>query len=182
MRNLLTLLVCVFLFYSCKEVSYPVPQPSGMKAAKKIPKDVWGKYLQIDSGELQTEDTLVIESHGYRFLTNKSKEDADWLDQAVLGDSLVLKQYKGYYFFNFRVENQWVLRLVKRSKEGNIQILSIHLEGDEDKVIDNLSARLPVTKMEVKGDTFYQIDPSPSQLIELINAGFFTADDFRKIK
>ena len=124
----------------------------------------------------------MIEEHGYRFLSNKSKEDKDWLDQALLSDSLVLKQYKGYYFFNFQAEDQWTLRVIKQHKEGNIQILSIQLDGNEEEVIEKLSTHLAVSKQEVKGDTFYQINPSPSQLIDLINRGFFTGDLFKKIE
>ncbi|NJN42039.1 MAG: hypothetical protein HC811_07280 [Flammeovirgaceae bacterium] len=182
MRNVLTLLFCVYLFYSCKEVSYPIPQPSGIKVASQIPKNLRGQYLHIDSGVVQTEDTLVIENQGYHFLSNKSKEEEDWLDRALLGDSLVLKTHKGYYFFNFQVEDQWTLRVVKQNKDGSIQVLSIQLDGNEEEVIEKLSKQLPVSRVEVKGDTFYQINPTPSQLINLIDQGFFTGEVFKKIK
>ena len=49
------------------------------------------------------------------FQSDSSKEE--------LGDSLVLKKYKGYYFFNDNENPEWLLRVVKREPNGDLSYM-----------------------------------------------------------
>lgn len=181
MRPLIILLAISTVFCACREVSYPVAQPNGKKNLTEVPKKLVGKYLQVDSGTVQTMDTLIVESKGYRFST-KEKENDGWLDHALLSDSLVLKSSGGYYFFNFKINDQWILRVIKQSPTGDVQIMSIELGENTEGIISKISEKLKVQKIEIEGDTFYQINPTSAQLMALIKDGFFTGDLFKKIE
>jgi hypothetical protein len=171
----LTFLVAFWalFFASCKEVSFREPQPSGVKSLQEVPEDLRGMYIPVGAEPDDKADTLIIESWGYHF---KDSNDKDWLGRGVISDSLVLKFYQDYYFVNFRAGDQWVLRLIKRNKDGSIAFLSIDLQNDEsskDK-LRKLSKKIKFTEVKRGDDTFYQINPTPAQLMTLIKEGFFT--------
>src|SRR6188508_2849846 len=111
-KNLLLSLVWLFLLWSCKEVSYPIPQPAGVTSLSAIPDQLRGRYYALDSSTGEKSDTLIIESWGYHF---QDTNDKDWLGKGMISDSLVIKSYMDYYFVNFRSGNQWLLRVVKRN-------------------------------------------------------------------
>lgn len=169
------------LLFSCSEVSFPVAQPAGVAALQEVPSALQGKYIGRDEASGEKSDTLLIESWGYHFKDSKEK---DWLGRGVLSDSLVVKFYQDYYFVNFRSGDQWVLRLVKQLASGDIQFLSINLKGDEkDKeVVKRLSKKLKVKEVKRNEDTFYQINPTPAQLMALINEGYFSGTTLQRKK
>ena len=127
MKILIVIAFWSALLYSCKEVSFKEPQPSGLPALKEIPKVLQGSYRVDDEKSGEHSDTLIIESWGYHF---KDSNDKEWLGRGVLSDSLVVKFYKDYYFVNFRSGDQWVLRLVKRKSYGSLEFLSIDIQDD----------------------------------------------------
>ncbi|HMJ69256.1 MAG TPA: hypothetical protein VK508_10190 [Cyclobacteriaceae bacterium] len=160
------------MFASCKEVTYREPQPAGVQPLKEIPQALLGKYGPAPTPD-EKADTLIIESWGYHF---KDSEDKDWLGRGVISDSLVIKFYKDVYFVNFRSEDQWALRLVKQKPNGDIEFLSLDIQDDEkskDK-LKKLRKKFKLTEVQRNGDTFYQINPTPAQLMALIKDGFFT--------
>ncbi len=114
------------LLISCKEVSFEVPQPKGVASLKEIPTSLQGQYLSYNEISGEASDTLIIEAQGYHF---KDKNENDWLGQGRLGDSLVVKLYQDIYFINFRVEDQWVLRLIRKEafKSHRVSCLSISM-------------------------------------------------------
>src|SRR5205085_10304101 len=132
---------------SCKEVSFPVPQPKGVQSINEIPVALRGRYVAKDPGEEKT-DTLIVESWGYHF---KDSNEKDWLGKGAISDSLVIKFYKNYYFLNFRTGDQWVLRVVQQQPSGAIEFMSINL-GDEVEMatIDKLSKKMDVKKLELE--------------------------------
>ncbi len=181
--RLLTLIFCwSALLYSCKEVSFPEAQPKGVASLKEVPPALQGIYQAIDQSTGEFSDTLIIESWGYRF---KDKNEKDWLTRGTLSDTCVLKFYKNYYFLNFKSQNQWVLRLIRQEPSGAIRFSSIDLKDDAKPkdILKKLSRKMPVK--EIKGkedDTFYQINPTPDQLMMLIKEGYFTGNKLNKIK
>jgi hypothetical protein len=168
------------LLTSCKEISFKEPQPAGVSSLKEIPSELQGKYLARDKSTGEKFDTLIIESWGYRI---KDKDDKDWLGKGTISDSLVIKFYQDYYFVNFRVSNQWVLRLVKKKPSG-IEFLSIDIQDDSQRktMVKKLSKRFGLKEIEKGGDTYYQINPTPTQLIQLIKEGYFSGGELSKIK
>lgn len=180
MKTLALLLFWSLLLYSCREVSFPEPQPAGVPSLKEIPQALQGHYLGTDEKGSDT-DTLIIEPWGYHF--RDSKEN-DWLGRGVISDSLILKFYENYYFVNFRSGDQWVLRVVRQKPSGSLDFLSINV-GDDAKrkaMLKKLGKRFKVTEIKRKDDTFYQIAPNKEQLIQLIKEGFFTGNDLVKVK
>jgi hypothetical protein len=161
------------MFASCKEVTYREPQPAGVQPLKEIPGALLGQYVPTKVTPEEKPDTLIIETWGYHL---KDSDDKDWLGRGVISDSLVIKFYQDYYFVNFRSEDQWALRLVKQKPNGDLELLSIDIQDEEkskDK-IKKLKKKFKLTEIKRNGDTFYQINPTPAQLMTLIKDGFFT--------
>jgi len=181
MRVFLLISCWSLLLYSCKEVTFYESQPAGIAPLKEIPQPLRGYYQTYDRQTGETGDTLIIESWGYHF---KDKEDKDWLGRGTLSDSLVVKFYKDYYFVNFKDGNQWVLRLVRQKSPGVLEFMSIDIQDDSKRkdILRKLSRKMPVKEIRKGDDTYYQINPTPAQLISLINEGYFTGVELRKMK
>lgn len=181
MKTALLGIAWALVLISCKEVSFKEPQPKGIEALKIIPPTLQGQYLSYDDKSGEASDTLVIESWGYHF---KDKEDKDWLGQGHLSDSMVVKFYQNYYFVNFKSGDQWVLRLIRQKSYGGIEFLSIDIQDDAKRkdILKKISKKLSINEVHRGEDTFYQIIPTPSQLMELIKHGFFTGSELSKIQ
>jgi len=181
MRIFILIVVWAALLASCKEVSYPVAQPAGVQALKEVPSNLIGTFQVYEEKTGDFSDTLIIESWGYHM---KDQNEKDFLGRGTLSDTLVLKFYQNYYFVNFKLNNQWVLRLIKQHPDGSFEFLSIDLQ-DEIKAkgkLKKISKKLKVTEVKRKDDTYYQINPSPAQLMTLIKEGYFTGGKLTKIK
>lgn len=181
MRLLLLITFWSLLLCSCKEVTFREAQPAGMEPLKEIPGALQGTYQTYDKQTGETGDTLIIEGWGYHF---KDKEDKDWLGRGKLSDSLVVKFYENYYFINFKDDNQWVLRLIRQKSPGVLEFMSIDIQDDSKRreMLRKLSRKMPVKEIQKEDETFYQINPTPAQLITLIKEGYFTGVELRKMK
>jgi hypothetical protein len=112
-------------------------------------------------------DTLEVTAEGYFVRSDSTR--------AILSDTLVLKKYSGYYFFNDYQNPEWLLRVVKREASGDLTYLS--MEAGQRSFHDfliNLNKEIRIDSMESNGKMLYQIDPSPKELIGLVNKGYFT--------
>jgi len=96
----------------------------------------------------------------------------------------VVKFYENYYFVNFKSGDQWVLRLLKQEPNGVLNFLAIELQDDVKRkaMLKRISKDLRIKEFQLKDDTFYQIDPTPAQLMKLIKNGLFTGQKLNKIK
>lgn len=169
------------LLISCREVSFPVAQPAGVPSLKEIPPALLGQYLSYDEKTGEESDTLIIESWGYHF---KDHEDKDWLGQGHLSDTLVVKFYQDYYFVNFKSGNQWVLRLLQKRPSGGLRFLAIDLQNEEKRkdILARLGSALKIVEIKKGEDVFYQISPTPAQLMGLIREGYFTGPELSRIR
>ena len=158
----LALASIVLIFFSCKEISFKEPQPRGKKALKEIPKSLTGSYLLRDG---QESDTLIVTARSYYALSDKKKSE--------LGDSLVLKKYKGYYFVNVNDNPEWLLRIIKQEKNGDLVYMEMDDGNSFNDFLLKISKEIKVDSVEVNGGKLYQIDPSPKQLVGLIEKGYF---------
>lgn len=162
MRNLALTIAFLFLF-SCKEVTFKEPQPRGKKALKELPKALVGRYLFKDDKE---SDTLVVTSKGYYAASDKKGSQ--------IGDSLVVKKYKGYYFVSVNENPEWLLRVVKQESNGDLVYLIMDENGGKfNDFLLKLSKEIKIDSVELNGEKLYQIDPSPKQLVGLIEKGYF---------
>lgn len=179
--RILLLLFLSSLLYSCKEVTFQEAQPAGVAALRELPPALTGVYQTYDRQSGETGDTLIVDSWGYRF---KNQEDQEWLGRGALSDSLVVKFYQNYYFVNFRDGDQWILRLIRQKTPGVLEFLSIDIQDDSRRkeMLRKLSRKMEVTEIANGDDTYYQINPTPSQLVSLIKEGYFTGIEMRKMK
>ena len=178
------LLITIFL--SCKEVSFREPQPEGKKPLTSVPKSLQGKYLvKTEEGEL-SKDTIVITASGYRFAyfdQIERKAENDRYDDGTLGDSLVLKQYKGYFFVNVNDNPEWILRILKQEKNGDVTYMTLEdKKSDFNVYLEELSSQIRIDSITNKNETLYQIAPTPNQLVDLIEKGYVSKTTLVKIR
>jgi hypothetical protein len=157
--------ILLIVFFGCKEISFKEPQPKGKPALSRIPKELQGKYLLVDTNS-SSSDTLLVTRYGYEFASDSTK--------GVLNDSLVLKKYKGYYFFNDNQKPEWLLRVVKREANGDLSYMLMDSgEKSFPEFVLSLNNEIKIDSFQVNDEKLYQIDPSPKQLITLISKGYF---------
>jgi hypothetical protein len=176
----------LLVFFGCKEVSFKNPQPEGKKELTSVPKSLRGKYLvKTDEAEL-SKDTVIITSNGYRFgyfdpLEREAKNDQ--YEEGVISDSLVLKSFKGYYFVNLNEDPEWILRILKPEKNGDLIYMTLEEKGTSFNVyLEELSSQIRIDSMTTDKETLYQIDPDPNQLIHLIENGYVSKTTLVKLK
>jgi hypothetical protein len=161
----LALASILLIFFSCKEISFKEPQPRGKKSLQQVPAKLYGVYLLSDENET-SKDTLVVSAKGYLIVSDQK--------QNFLGDSLVLKYHKGYYFLNINENPEWLLRVIKQEENGDLTYMSMDVEeASFNALVKKLSHDVKVDSLEVGGEKLYQIDPSPKQLMKLIRNGYF---------
>jgi hypothetical protein len=162
MKYLPAILFLVLL--SCKEITYTEPQPKGKKTLAEIPNSLRGKYLLIDDNGVD-KDTLYIDKNGYHIRGGDN-------DEGILGDSLVLKKYKGYYFLNINQRPEWVLRVIKQEKNGDIVVMAMD-DKNFNSFLKKLGNEIRIDSTQKKDEQLYQIDPTPKQLVGLVKKKYF---------
>lgn len=160
----IAIMAAIFLV-ACREVSYRDPQPKGLRSIMQVPSRLQGNYLFVD--EKGEKDTIVITTNSFYSKSDPNK------DVYTLSDSLVMKTYKGYYFFSKRDDTTWLLRVVKQEKNGNLAYMSMGKDKDFNSFLVRLSREIRVDSVDLGKGMIYQIDPTPKQLIDLIENGYF---------
>jgi hypothetical protein len=165
MKSTAILVLLSIIFSACKEISFVEPQPKGKKSLNEVPSKLRGVYLLKDEGSEDT-DTLYVTRTGYLIASDKM--------QSVLGDSLVLKKYKGYYFVNINENPEWLLRVIRQEDNGDLTYMAMDVEdGAFDGLVKDLAREVGIDSVQLEDEKLYQIDPSPKELIQLINKGYF---------
>lgn len=167
------ILIVLVAFSACKEISFNEFQPKGKKPLKTVPKKIWGRYILPDE-EGGTKDTLYVKSEGYHAgLPN---------DQFLLSDSLVMTTFSGYYFLNLHDDPQWYLRVLKQDEDGNLIFMTLGQENTNfDEYLENLSGEIKIDSFQTDNGKFYQIDPTPKQLISIIEKGYVKKTVLKKL-
>jgi hypothetical protein len=179
----LFLLLCIS---SCKEITFENPQPEGKKSLTRLPKGLQGKYLVVTDDENPSRDTVIIDAMGYRFGYFDPSERAarnEEYEVGILSDTLVVKAYKGYYFFNLKEKTEWLLRVVRQEKNGDLRYMSLdQKDADFNDYVNKLSLEIRIDSFQVDNSTIYRIDPTPSELIQLVDKGYFAESRLIRIK
>lgn len=185
--NRLSIPVMLLALCGCKEISFKEPQPKGKTALRSVPEALRGYYLPVkEDGDL-SKDTVVILSNGYRFgyfnTADRAGNRIAKYDARMLGDSLVVKLFKNYVFISFREDSEWLLRVIRQERNGDIVYMAPGQKGiDFKEYIEKLSAEVKIDSAVVNRKTIYQIDPSPQTLLKLIEGGYFSRTILRKTK
>jgi hypothetical protein len=155
----------ILLWTGCKEISYKEPQPKGKRALSEIPRELRGKYLVVEENG-NNQDTLIVTNNGYHFTNDSTKGE--------LSDSLVLKKYQGYYFFNDNENPEWLLRVIKKESNGDLTFMYMETgEKSFHEFLYALNEEIKIDSFEINNEMLYQIDPTPKQLIDLIKKDYF---------
>lgn len=184
--NRISVLFLLLVVFACKEVSFENPQPEGRKALASVPRALQGKYLALTDEGKPSKDTVIITAHGYRFgyfdVAERSGKN-DRYEEGVLSDTLVLKSYKGYYFLNLNEKPEWLLRVLRQEKNGDLIYMSLQQKNtDFNDFLKKLSAEIRVDSIQKEDEMLYQIDPTPAMLIKLIHKGYFSESRLIKIR
>lgn len=162
----------------CKEVSFENPQPEGKKALTAIPASLQGKYLALTDDGKPSKDTVIVTARGYRFGYFDPAERSgknDRYEEGVLSDTLVLKSHKGYYFLNLNENPEWLLRVIRQEKNGDLIYMTLEEKNaDFNDFLKKLVAEIRVDSIVKEDETLYQIDPTPAELMRLIDKGYFS--------
>ncbi|HEY8935816.1 MAG TPA: hypothetical protein VIM65_11370 [Cyclobacteriaceae bacterium] len=173
-RNFIIVLALLLLF-SCKEVSFKAAQPKDKKGLTSVPEELCGNYV-IPNEEGKIEDTLFVTALGYKLGHNPD-------DAAFLSDSLVLKFYKGYYFLNINKRPEWFLRVIQQEKNGDIAYMAMEQQDESfSDYLERVSFEVEIDSTSSTTEKLYLINPTPKQLLELIQKGFFKKTILKKIR
>lgn len=180
-----SLLIAVLVF-SCKEITFREPQPKGRRNLTSVPERLRGKYLTFQDNGQVSKDTVIITGKGYRFgyfdQVSSSAYEPDF-HSGVLSDSLVLKYYRGYYFLNLYEDPEWMLRVIKQQKNGDLLYMAMEQKNvDFNDYVSKLSTEVAIDSIKWKNESLYYIDPSPSKLVELIEKGYFSQAILKKVE
>jgi hypothetical protein len=185
MKTQMLLIGFLCLLASCKEIGFDQPQPKGKKILSAFPKSLHGKYLTLNDDGAIDKDTVVISASEYHFAYFEAADTAhnDEYDHGVLCDTLVLKSYKGYYFLNFIQRPLWVVRVLHPEKNGDLTLMAPEQENVEfSDYIKHLAGEIKIDSFQHDKETRYRIDPSPKELVTLIEKGYFSKAALKRIK
>lgn len=177
------LLLCIT---ACKEVSFENPQPEGKKELTSIPKNIRGSYLVVGEDGQLSKDTVIITPNGYRFgyfdpIERKAHNER--YEERSISDSLVVKDYKGYLFVNVNEDPEWLLRILKREKNGDLTYMTLEEKNiDFNVYLEKLSSQIRIDSMTTEKETLYQIDPDPNELVKIIELGYVSKTRLVKVK
>jgi len=168
--------LCFFLLlsaFACKEVSFKEPQPKDVRSLSQVPSKLYGNYLFTD--DKGNPDTIVISKKGFY-------AKGDPKDLYAISDTLVMKSYRDHYFISKNEDPEWLLRVIRQEKNGDISYMSMEYGDDFNGFLQRLTLDVRVDSSEVKGKKLYQIDPSPKELMDLMNKGYFKHVLLKKVK
>lgn len=183
MKQLFLWSIVAFSCLSCEEISFRDPQPRGKKHLLKVPDELHGRYLAESQEEGLSKDTIIITASGYKFgYYNPADRMNEISDGASVGDSVILKYFKGHYFLNVNENPEWLLRVVKRESNGDLRYFQPSSDNlSFESYLKRLGKEIPIDSFSVNGEKLYQINPSPNQLLQLIRKGYFSETLLKRI-
>ena len=158
----LSLIACI-AFVSCTEIYFERPQPKGVKPLKEGIRELVGEYISAEDDD--DKDTISV-------TLDKIVFNDDDLDES-LGDIMVIKRYKGYYFLNFHSEEKdlWQLIVVKDVKEDLLEITNL-TSIDQDNARELEEKRYSEVRTN-DDDDYIVMDPPRRRLMQMIEYPIF---------
>lgn len=173
--------ILLLLSCACKEITFREPQPKGEKPLGKVPHALHGKYVPANGTSSDAPDSLFISETGFRLI--ESPNDS-LPEEILLSDTVLLTRYKDYFFLNLKNKISWRLYVLKLEKNNDITHMILQeKEGSTfEEFLFSLSGQLTIDSTAYESEMFYFIDPSPKQLIDLIEKDYFTKFTWKKVK
>ncbi len=149
-------------YLACHEVYFEQPQPLEKRALSRIPKDIRGLYPD-EKDTLQVTATKVV-----------GMSDEDY----TLGENLIVKKFRGYYFMNLKDKDSafWILYLVKPLDGKGLQLYMLDMDEEADR-----NAVKEITKVRATYDSEgkeddYILNPSKREWKKLLERGLIRTD------
>lgn len=157
MRRILFFVFLLSSLSSCMTIGFQQPQPAGRKSLDSFPVAIRGEYDDETKG--RKPELIIRENSVYL-----DGEDEMGKGTVYLGDSLVLKKFKGFYIASYLMpeEDYWVIHPFKTGP-GEIYLYSLDLKKEEAA-----SKLTPFTRIIKQGDDFILLDPSKKELKKML--------------
>lgn len=152
------LLFALFLsLSSCITIGFQQPQPAGKKSLDAFPSGLWGEY--DDEAQGRKPELIIRENSVY--LEGES-EIGEGVIQ--LGDTLVLKKFKGFYIASYWLpeEGYWIIHPFKT---GPDMLYVYNLDLDRENAASTLS---PFTRIIRQEEDFILINPKRKELRRML--------------
>lgn len=152
------LLSFILVLSSCMTIGFQQPQPAGKKSLDAFPKNMRGIY-----GENRRDRESDLQIKEESIITDIEMEQISQTE-IFLGDSLLLKKFKGFYIANYRVsEDDYWLMYPFKAKCGKIIIYDLKLGKDD--AAEKLS---PYTRIVRQEPDLLVIDPKRRELKRML--------------
>jgi hypothetical protein len=163
MKKLLLLsLLVTLLFSSCLTFYFSQPLPVDAKVCHRMPRPLRGNWKG-------NEGTLKIDKKKWLSTSVDSNDRVSMKTEFELSDSLVLKRYKGYYFFNMLNSNGF-WNVYVGQKRHNYFIIN-RMSREDSLALKTAIGVIPDSVSE--SNLFYRSPISKKQLVKYIEQGGF---------
>ena len=156
------LLLLATCYLSCHEVYFEQPQPMEKRALNKIPSKIRGLYAE-------EKDTIEVTATSVKGLAD---------DDYILNQGLVVKKFKGYYFFNFKEKDNgyWQVYLVKPYDGEGLQLYTLAMDEEADRAEVRKITPVRTTFDSDGNEDDYFLNPSKREWKKLFERGLIRTD------
>jgi len=162
-KRLLWGLLIIAGMQSCVTFYFAQPLPSDAKTAKYMPRSIRGQWIG-------SEGTLTINKTQWVSHSSDSNGRVTLKVEYHLCDSLIVKQYKGYYFFNTLNNNGYWNVYAGSKKKGKFVITQL-TRGDS-LLFQKTLGLLPDSTYQ--NNLFFRKPIGKRELVKYLNRGGFT--------
>ncbi len=149
--------ILIISLSSCSNVVYKYAIPYENAELSAFPNDIQGTYINNDN------DTLTINANDYLF-----GKDSDLIFlSGELNNDLILKEFSGYYFLNFRNTDGYWESIIAYPQKENITIYCIYIK--DKKYVKIINSKIKHGKARsIRKNGKYIIDPKKDEILDLL--------------
>lgn len=176
MKRCLFMIMILLMFSACDQVVFLEPQPPKVKELLEIPRNLHGTYIDQDG------DTMYIDKQSFSY----NSSEFSGLEEMYLSDSMVLKQYKGHYYYNTAVKLEdgkyWLSYILYPESDGSGFGLYAMDPDDVVKLAKLQEITSKIKDIEEGEKNYYLFDPKKKDYKKIIFDTIFTKMiTFRKL-
>ncbi len=176
MKRCLYMMLILLTFSGCDQVIFLEPQPEKVNELVEIPQTLQGTYLDQDG------DTMYIDKQSFSY----NSAEFIGLEEVNLSDSVVLKKYKGHYYYNAAIrleDGKYWLCYILYPEDGGSGFDLYAMDPDDVVKLAKLQEITSKIKDIEEGDkNYYLFDPKKKDYKKIISDTIFTKMiSFRKL-